>query len=210
MKKNSAFQLSVVVFMLTGVALLFSACYKDYGLSTADYDVVITAYDEAADFEDPNYEYYYLDPEIIYLDDPDDSASNQPDNATTIMNTIIDQLENRYGYLPETIDNAGVEVIVAYSETNHFSYWYNYWYWWGWYYPPYWGGGGWTYDYTDGSLYIQMNDLNNPDPDDPEKFSALWFAGINGILNDSSIDLQQRIEDAIEQAYTQSPYLDRN
>ena len=210
MKKNSAFQLSVVVFMLTGVALLFSACYKDYGLSTADYDTVITAYDEAADFEDPNYEYYYLDPEIIYMDDPDDSASNQPDNATTIMNTIIDQMENRYGYLPETIDNAGVEVIVAYSETDYFYYWYDYWYWygWGWYYPPYWGGG-WTYAYTTGSLYIQMIDLNNPDPDDLEKFSVLWFAGINGLLNDTSQGLVERIEDAIAQAFTQSPYLEQ-
>jgi hypothetical protein len=39
---------------------------------------------------------------------------------------------------------------------------------------------------------------------------TVWFAGINGITNDSNVNLSNRISDAIEQAFKQSPYLKLN
>jgi len=212
MGKRKKILLIMTIMMIPAAIFIFNSCYTDYGLTIADYDTVFTAYDQDANFQNPSYQTYWLEDEIIYLDDPDNSSSNQPANATLIKNTMDNQMA-LYGYTKETVDkdNAGVQVVAMYSETDYYYYWYDYWYWysWGWYYPPGWGGG-YTYAYTAGSLYIQMNDLNNPNPDDPSEYAALWFAAVNGILNDTSGGLTQRIVDTITQAFTQSPYLDRN
>lgn len=210
MKKNSAFQLSVVVFMLTGVAFLFSACYKDYGLSTADYDVVITSYDEDAVFQGKSV--YYLEEEFIDLDDPEDPNPDQPPNKPTILSAIRAELA-AYGYVEvvpsDDMESADVGIRIAYTETDYFYYvWYDCWYWYSycWYYPP-----GWSYPqyaYTAGTLFIQMGDLTGlVTPDDD--IAAMWFAGINGLLNDTSDGLVERIQDAITQAFVQSPYLEQ-
>ena len=210
MKKNSAFQLSVVLFMLTGVALLFSACYKDYGLSTADYDVVLTSFDEDAVFHGKSV--YYLEEEFIDLDDPDPDNENpeQPDNAQAIIDAIVAEL-TAYGYTRELVDptSANVGIRLAYTETDYFYYYNDCWYWyWSycWYYPPGWGGV--QYAYTAGTVFIEMGDLENftvPGDDIP----IMWLAGINGLLDDTSLGLVERIQDAITQAFTQSPYLEQ-
>ena len=53
-----------------------------------------------------------------------------------------------------------------------------------------------------------MGDLENftvPGDDIP----IMWLAGINGLLDDTSLGLVERIQDAITQAFTQSPYLEQ-
>jgi hypothetical protein len=43
--------------------------------------------------------------------------------------------------------------------------------------------------------------------DHDEQKNALWVAGINGILEDTSAGILDRIYKNIDQAFTQSPYL---
>ena len=60
-----------------------------------------------------------------------------------------------------------------------------------------------AYTYTTGSLVMAMSDPNNTDDT-----TALWVAGINGLMSESSgIDISSRINKNIDQAFTQSPYL---
>jgi hypothetical protein len=40
-----------------------------------------------------------------------------------------------------------------------------------------------------------------------EQKDALWVAAINGILEDTSAGISTRINNSINQAFTQSPYL---
>jgi hypothetical protein len=51
-----------------------------------------------------------------------------------------------------------------------------------------------------------MWDAKNADPD-YEFVPVPWIAALNGILNDTSSGVSTRIENSIDQAFTQSPYL---
>ena len=45
------------------------------------------------------------------------------------------------------------------------------------------------------------------DPQNQESSDALWVAGINGILEDTSSGISTRLNNNIDQAFVQSPYL---
>jgi hypothetical protein len=51
-----------------------------------------------------------------------------------------------------------------------------------------------------------MWDAKNAD-EDLEVVPVPWIASMNGIMNDTSPSRAQRIEDSIDQAFKQSPYL---
>ena len=199
MRKRKTTLSIMIVVMIPAVLFIFNSCYKDYGLTTADYDAVITVYDEEEDLQ--GFTTYYLDEDFIDLNDPDNPSD--PDNADTFISAINTEMVN-YGWTAVASGTEDVTLNLAYSETAYF-YYYCYPSW-GWYYPPYWCGT--SYSYTGGTVIIQMGDAN--DVDGEGNLHALWHAGINGILNDTTINLIQRINDAVAQAYIQSPYLDRN
>jgi hypothetical protein len=198
-KRTKLICVSTIVTLFASV-VLFSGCYKDYGLTISDYDTVITAYDEEIDFT--TYATYYLDPEFKDLSDLEDPDPEQPDNADTFINTIEDELA-AYGWTPAASGSEDVTIELAYSSVDiYYYYCYPYY---GWYYYPY---CSYNYSYSGGTAIVQMVDPNEVDGEGNPR--ALWHGGLNGILNDSSSGLQQRIEDGIAQAFTQSPYLDIN
>ena len=202
MRKRKTILSIMIAVLIPAVLFIFNSCYKDYGLTTADYDAVITVYDEEEDLQ--GFTTYYLDPTFIDLSDPDNPSPDQPANASTFISAINTEMVN-YGWTDAPQGSEDVTLKLAYSETAYFNY---YCYpTWGWYYPPYWCGTP-VYSYTGGTVIIQMGDANDVDGDG--NLHALWHAGINGILNDTTINLIQRINDAVAQAYVQSPYLDRN
>ena len=191
----------VTALILSTSMFLLNACYKDYGLTISDYDTVITAYDEEIDFT--AYATYYLDPEFKDLSDLEDPDPEQPDNADTFIDAIEDELA-AYGWTEEIVQGTeDVTIEMAYSSVDiYYYYCYPYY---GWYYFPY---CSYSYSYTGGTAIVQMVDPNDVDGEGNPR--ALWHAGLNGIMNDSSSGLVQRIEDNIAQAFTQSPYLDIN
>ena len=190
----------VTALILSTSMFLLNACYKDYGLTISDYDTVITAYDEEIDFT--AYATYYLDPEFKDLSDLEDPDPEQPDNADTFIDAIEDELA-AYGWTAVASGTEDVTIEMAYSTVDiYYYYCYPYY---GWYYFPY---CSYNYSYTGGTAITQMVDPNDVDGEGNPR--ALWHAGLNGIMNDSSSGLVQRIEDGIAQAFTQSPYLDIN
>ena len=104
--------------------------------------------------------------------------------------------------------------------TYYFHGYYNDGPWWGYYpgywYPGYWGGnwgGGWyypypiTYSYSTGSLLADMINLKNAPEGQKEKLTVVWNAYISGLLGGSGSLNVNRTTTAINQAFTQSPYL---
>ena len=86
----------------------------------------------------------------------------------------------------------------------------------GYWYPGYWGGnwgGGWyypypiTYSYSTGSLLADMINLKNAPEGQKEKLTVVWNAYISGLLGGSGSLNVNRTTTAINQAFTQSPYL---
>ena len=188
------------IVTLFASVVLFSGCYKDYGLTISDYDTVITAYDQEKDFT--TYATYYLNPTFSDLNDLDNPSPDQPDNAATFISAINTEMA-AYGWTAVASGTEDVTIEMGYTTTDMF-YYYCYPYY-GWYYYPY---CGYSYSYSGGTALIQMVDPDDVDTEGNPR--ALWQAGLNGVLNDSTQGLQQRIEDGISQAYTQSPYLKIN
>jgi hypothetical protein len=200
MRKRKKMLPTTLFFMVAISLILFNSCYKDYDLSIASYDTVVTVYDEEDELT--GYATYDIDEDWVDLNDPDNTAS-PPTNASTFLSAIRAEMAN-YGWTEVTSGSEDVLIKLAYSETDFFySYCYPYW---GWYYPPYWCG--YSYSHSGGTAHIQLGDPN--DPDEEGNIRALWHAGINGILNDTEKGKIDRINDTVAQAYAQSPYLDRN
>jgi hypothetical protein len=89
------------------------------------------------------------------------------------------------------------------------GWWYGYWggcYWGYCGYPPYYGGGV-VYTIPTGTIVLDMIDLKNASAN--QKLFVLWSSVMSGGLGNTSNDLELGVE-AINQAFTQSPYLKTN
>ena len=75
---------------------------------------------------------------------------------------------------------------------GYWSYWYPYY---GWCYPTY-------YTYTTGTILIVMANPNKSGDD-----KGVWIAGLNGVLSGSTSNTSSRLNNNIDQAFSQSPYL---
>jgi hypothetical protein len=81
----------------------------------------------------------------------------------------------------------------------------------GYYYPYYYGYGSYyapyvnTYTSNTGVLLIEVVDLKNKTADN--KVKAIWTANMGDVY--STIDLLKQAKEAINQAFIQSPYLDK-
>ena len=206
-KRVSRFLLPVIVSSIV-LALLLSACEPDSGFNTvADYDVVVTLYDE--DFNFTTVETYFFPDTIIHLleEGDDDNLTRNFDNL--ILDLVRDNIE-ALGYVEADTAVADPDVYflvdAASSEWVGWTNWYDYWYWYpgwgGWY--PYYPPGGWypSYSFTTGTLFIKM-----VHEEDVDSNRIVWTAVINGLLGDTSSGAASRLTNSINQTFDQSPYL---
>ena len=177
--------------------LILPSCYTDYGLETDNYDVVVTLYDVAYNFQTVN-RYYFADSLVVGND-------INPDYKTAIITTMRANL-NALGWTSvsnindaDMVVSAGVTSTTTYVSSGGGCYW-DYWGYY-WCYPDY----SYDYTYTTGSLFMVMNDgrtatsgNNNPE----------WVGAINGLADQGNVI--QRLEKTINQAFSQSPYLKKN
>ena len=118
---------------------------------------------------------------------------------------ILDRIKQNLltlGYIEE-VDPQDADVHVVPFKTN--TTWVSggcYWYWSWWYpYPGYCYPV--AYTYSTGSIVIAMTDPGNTAVE-----NALWTAAINGLISGSgAADISNRINNNIDQAFIQSPYL---
>jgi hypothetical protein len=215
MRRRWNFKVPIIVAAIV-ILLFFTSCYKDYDLNTTDYDIVATDHDPKADFQSKS---TYSMPDIILnISDPDGPSYDVDPAVQAYIFARIEYNMNLLGYTKvanSDSDPRDISVLVAASETDYYYYYSGCWPYYGYTYCwdyPYYGGGYYDYAYTANSLFIQLIDTKGlpPPPDGTsEPVSAIWLAGINGIKDNLSASLaQQRIEDRIDQAFEQSPYLD--
>lgn len=179
--------------------------------------VIYTARDNAANFSD--YLTFYISDTIGLVD------GDHPDDSTLIgadSKAVVDQIKKNMtdrGYSFDASLDTGTDLGVSvtlmrnllddYYYGGYWNYYYNpyyyYWYgWYGWYYPYY-------YPYViyvptnQGTIIIDLVDLKNAHS--AEKFVVIWNAIISGYLDaNNNINLQRAVE-AVDQSFTQSPYL---
>jgi hypothetical protein len=186
----------IITLLVITAPFIFYACYPADPISPADTDVVATFYKKEANFAAA--QTFAMPDSVVQIGDGEE-VSGEFDQQ------ILDRIKQNLltlGYTEE-VDPQDADVHVVPFKTN--TTWVSggcYWYW-GWWYPypgycyPV------AYTYTTGSIVIAMTD-----PDNTIVENALWTAAINGLITGSGgTDISNRIDNNIDQAFTQSPYL---
>ena len=202
--------------LIIAAALVLCSCGLDSGFnSIADFDVIVTVYDDQADFG--AIQTYAMPDTVAHLGD-DKSGSGRSREDGIYDQLILDELAanlEAIGYIrEEDPENNGADVVVLAGVTStEWEVWVsNPWYDWGYwgyysdyyyYYPPCSGCGN-SYTFTTGSLLVIMEDRNAAEE---EIIPVLWAAGMNGLVEGSTSSIRNRIIDGIEQAFAQSSYL---
>ena len=197
------FGLAMVIVFVAGLS-----CYPDYGLTTADYDMVLTLYDTNNDFS--GYVYYAM-PDTIIHPVPDGQTDDLGrDFDSRIIADVVRNM-NSLGFqrITDTTQISQTDVIILLSAYKQ-EWVVNGWYpggWWGWY--PWYPGYGYSYNYSTGTVFISMIDVEKYDPN-AQINSTVWNAGLNGLTGDTRTGTSTRIRNAINQAFAQSSeYLQR-
>jgi len=234
MKKiKTNFHLGMIAFLILGGAV-FNSCYYDYGLEPKDYDLVATFFNDKTDFT--KFRTYSMPDTIVHITGDSTQADSELIDRKydkQILQRIGTNLES-LGYTkvevpddPSSVEPPDVVVLVSALATKNYSV-YSWWpgWWggwggwggWGWYpgYGPGYGpgypwypGGTTVYSYTVGTLSIDMIDPTDTDEQN-KRIGVAWIAAINGYLEKSSGVAGSRLNELIDQCFTQSPYLKTN
>ena len=197
-------------------AIACCSCQKEPSTSDLRKEyLVYTAHDTATDFQ--QIETYYMPDRILVLGHSDRTEYWKDDDAREILAVVADQM-NAAGYT--RLDDrplSDVRLHFRYVQrVTHFAGYDNHC--WRWYShhsstPGYWGDwAGWHYPYsvyygyTAGSLLMEMVDLE-ADRQSGKKLPVIWDSFIGGLLTSNEALNLERTLDAVEQAFTQSPYL---
>ena len=199
-----------LVLALTALAL-FASCYPGDQLTTEEADVVITLFDESADFS--TLTSYAMPDSIVHLE------STEEDNISRAFDDdVLALIASNMGALGFTREsdpaNADVIMLTAVAVNEQVGYagypWGGYWGWYtpyppnfGWGYYP-WYGAGTIYTYRTGTIFIQMLDPARTDST-VSKVPTIWVGALNGLVQGDAVP--ERIADGINQAFAQSPYL---
>lgn len=207
----------VVLFSILILFTLFLySCYPDYGLTTSDYDTVITLFDNTANFNKPT---YAMPDTVVHFVEEGTSEDDIDRSKDALILQTIENNMTSLGYervpVDITSDAPGFVILVGVTVTDNYarvSYpgW-GYWGGWGWWggYPGWgYGGGSVVYSYTTGTIFMTMIDPDKINTGD-STFGAVWLARINGVVS-SNLSTSSRITQRINDAFNQSPYLGAN
>ena len=198
MKKKFVFYLSIIIIL--------GSCYPQGPEYNEDLDVVYTNFDDQFDFSSKG---TYSMPDKIVKIEGDLAEGEEPEYVKEPQNTqMLQKMEANMSALGwtkiEEPADADLVLFPAVWTNTTVYYWYDYWCW----YYPYYCGWGWGYpsvsSYTTGTLVMTLV----ADGEDYIEPSRVWTAAANGLL--SGAYNTTRVNNAIDQAFEQSPYLRTN
>ncbi len=199
---------------------LGTACHPGEPNGPAQLDVVATAHDDTVNFASIGT--FVMPDSVVAIVPPESVATVLPFDHTydqLILDGVAAQMAT-LGYTrllsfdPNNPPDVAVLIKgVAVRNTDiYVSYpWWGYWGWYGWpcCYGPGWGVGYPVVSasqYDVGTIVVDMWDLRRSDAV-AETVPAIWTAVLRGLLEGSATDAPFRIDQAIDRAFAQSPYL---
>ena len=186
-------------FLVLAISLIaLASCEKDPDMSQLDSDfTVYTDYDSSTDFS--NFTTYCLPDSILVPGDGMKNSYWKDESAQRLISAAAEAMDS-LGYKRVTNpDEATLGLQLSFTQMRTRPYWG------GWYYPyPI------SYSYDTGTLMMEMVDLTKrtaATDDEKQDLTVVWHAYADGLLYGSSrINLQLALR-ALNQAFTQSPYL---
>jgi hypothetical protein len=185
------------------IILLLGSCYPQGPEYYEDLDVVYTNYDDQYDFASKGT--FAIPDKIVKvtgnLIEGEDPEFVEDKYAGPMLQKMIENMEDLGWTETDDSENADVVLLPAVWSNTTVYYWYDYWCW----YAPWYCGWGWGYpsvsSYTTGTLVMTLvaDGDNYIDP------ARVWTAAANGLL--SGAVNTSRVNNAIDQAFEQSPYL---
>lgn len=209
------------LYQLLAIGLLassFSACKPDGAEYIDELDIVYTNYDAGFDFSSKGT--YALPDKVVKITDQfinlqpgDEPEYLDPVYAAAILSSIRSNMDKLgYTQVDESV-NPDLIILPSVSQTDQIYFYYDWWYW-NWFYPGWGPGWGWYYPgyyppqvsrVRTGTLMMQMTSV--ADQDVTDKIPVVWTGVINGLLEGSANSINKRVNDSINQAFEQSPYL---
>lgn len=194
-----------VLAIIAAMSFLWG-CYPNGAEYYDETDVVYTNYDDEYDFVSKG---TYSMPDKIVKITGELAEGEDPEFVKEPYNTqILKKIESNMtalGYA-KTDDPANADLVLfpAVWTNTTIYYYYDYWCW----YYPYYCGWGWGYPsyttQTSGTLLMTLI----ADGDDYVTPTNVWTSAINGLL--SGAYNTTRVNNGIDQAFKQSPYLKTN
>jgi len=209
--------------LAASLIIILSGCYPKGPEFIQDFGIVVTDYDP--DFDFGSRKTYYM-PDTIHLEtnmDIEDVEDRLRELEALILDLVEENMEARnYDRIDTTSAEAPdlVVTVTAYAFENAGVGWVPGpgWGWWGGYYPPGWWGPGWGwyypgwypvgYSYNTGTVIMHMGDPDVTILEDD--VHVAWVGALDGILSSSESSNTQGITNGINQAFTQSPYIQSN
>ena len=202
--------------ILLMTAAVFASCEKEADSDQLDNKfVVYTNYDKSANFG--SFSTYYLPDSILIIGDKQEAEYWQDENAQKIIAAYATNMDSRGSVRTYNKEEANLGLQVSYVKSTYYVTNYGQPEWW-WGYPGYWGTpywGNWgdwyypyavTYSYSTGSFLTELLNLEAPQGQ-TEKLPVLWTAYMSGLLSGStSVNVNLAVQ-AVNQAFTQSTYL---
>jgi hypothetical protein len=193
------------LFSLIALVFLLARCYPD-GLSYAEEtDIVVTNYDPAYNLAAKK---TFALPAVIVKFDDEWIASGGPKNtvdpalAGPILNEIQKNMVDAGWTRVKAEDNPDVLLFPAAMESTVVVY--DYWGYWGYWYGPYYPV---VSVYKSGSVVVSM--LDSKEKNTAGKPRIGWAFLLNGILEGSTNSVTNRFENSVDQAFKQSPYIQK-
>lgn len=199
---------------IIAVLVLAVSCYGDPDTDSLSSDLVVaTDRDLQANFQD--FKTYYISDTIPKITDDRNDTLLVGQEALEIVNEIKAKLNDRGYTFVEKDEDPDMGVVPAIIRVTNVNGGCTGWWggWSGWWGPPYWGYPGYGYyypycgyySYDTGTISIDMIDLVHVD--DSENLNLLWTATMFGLLSGNDETNVDRALEAIDQAFTQSPYI---
>lgn len=194
------------IFYYLSILILMGSCYPGGTEYYEDTDIVYTNYDDQFDFASRGT--YSIPDKIVNItgniivgEDPE--FVKEPFNTQMLQKMEDNMMKLGWTKVEDPTDADLVLFPAVWTNTTVY-YFYDYWCW----YYPYYCGWGWGYpsvsSYTTGTLLMTLV----ADGDDYITPDRVWTAAANGLL--SGAYNVSRVNRAIDQAFTQSPYLKSN
>lgn len=209
------------ILFFSVLALLTAACHKEPSPQDSDNEyLVYTSPGKGVTFT--SFRTFDLADSLLVIGQSDKPEYSQSNNALALIQQVRVNMENLgYIYTPDNPDaDLGIQMTFVIKTERYVKY-YNDPYWWL-DYPGYWPSGYWgnwtgfyypypvSYTYTTNALITDMVDLTGDQRDGSEPLEVVWTSYIGGPAGYSVQNDVNRLKTAVDQAFVQSPYLNRN